>query len=110
MAINSYHLAILEATDDGQFMDLADNWRTYHLLSDICDCEYSFDCDSDLEVSVNEAAKHEPLNEQKPSVPKLYVPVTRKVSPRTWKNSSNPECKVSLTDETVGLPEDHVYF
>lgn len=76
MAINSYHLAILEATDDGAHMDLADCWRTYHIVSDMCDCELEIDEDLPGRVRPNET-----LAAARPGAPKiLYVPVTRKVT------------------------------
>jgi hypothetical protein len=91
MAMNLYHLAILEATDDGQFMELADCWRSFHLTSEIKDCECDF---------FNRAQRQKRISDLSPAggvghLKKLYVPVTR---------------KVSLTNETFGLPNDHVYF
>ena len=106
MVINSYHLAILEASDDGQHMDLADCWRTYHIVSDMCDCE--LEIDEDLPGRGRDQAT---APGGRPGVPKkLYVPVTRKVTDTDDSKRSKSECKDSLTNETVGLPEDHVYF
>lgn len=107
--MNTYHLAINTATSNGRFMEMGDLWRNYHPFSNMADNDYqksAIDCGLDR----SEARKNDERRNGQTDENKLYVPVTRKVSPRTWKNSSNPGCKVSLTDESFDLPEDHVYF
>lgn len=92
--MNSYHLAILDATDNGKFPELGDLWRNYHPTSVLSDSEYYYE----------EACRFEPTtleeaitgsNLQK----RLYVPVTRKVSDTDDTKAAHLTCKVILTTE-----------
>lgn len=89
--MNSYHQAILEATSNGKYPEYSDLWRCYHPTAMMLDSDYClFTIPSRLEPTTAEEA----ATVQK-SQKRLYVPVTRKVSPRSWKKSINPVCKVS---------------
>ena len=93
---NSYFLAILKATDNGKFPEYSDLWRCYHPTAMMLDSDYClFTIPSRLEPTTEEEAT---TVQKSPKI--LYVPVTRKVSPRTWTKASNSPCKVSDTDDT----------
>ena len=50
--MNSYHLAILEATDNGKFPELGDCWRSYHPEAIMSDSDYQYLTDTtDLAVT-----------------------------------------------------------
>ncbi|MBA3754952.1 MAG: hypothetical protein H0X02_01395 [Nitrosomonas sp.] len=73
--MNSYHLAILEAKNNGKFHELGDLWRNYHPTSVLSDSEYYYE----------EACRFEPTTLEEAitgssSSKRLYVPVTRKVT------------------------------
>ena len=38
--MNSYHLAINQATNNGQFPELGDTWRNYHPEAVLSDSDY----------------------------------------------------------------------
>lgn len=38
--MNSYHLAILQASNNGQFPELGDTWRNYHPEAVLSDSDY----------------------------------------------------------------------
>ena len=38
--MNSYHLAILQATDNGKFPELGDCWRNFHPEAILSDSDY----------------------------------------------------------------------
>ncbi|QOJ19395.1 MAG: hypothetical protein HRU77_01000 [Gammaproteobacteria bacterium] len=38
--MNSYHLAILQATNNGRFPELGDTWRNYHPEAVLSDSDY----------------------------------------------------------------------
>ncbi|PTQ76485.1 hypothetical protein C8R26_11778 [Nitrosomonas oligotropha] len=38
--MNSFHLAILQATNNGQFPELGDCWRNYHPEAVLSDSDY----------------------------------------------------------------------
>ncbi len=78
--MNSYHQAILEATNNGKFPELGDFWRNYHPDSVLSDCEYFYEDACRFEPTTSEEARTGCGLKKI-----LYVPVTR---------------KVSLTDET----------
>ena len=74
--MNSYHLAILQATDNSKFPEYSDLWRCYHPTALMLDSDYCLFSDSSrLEPTTSEEATTG-SNSQK----RLYVPVTRKVS------------------------------
>jgi hypothetical protein len=80
--MNSYHQAILEATNNGKFPELGDLWRNYHPTSVLSDSEYYYE----------EACRFEPTTSEEAITgshlqKRLYVPVTRKVSSRSRKNA-----------------------
>ncbi len=81
--MNSYHLAILEATSNGKFPELSDFWRNYHPTSVLSDSEYFYDdaCRFSTTTQEEEGTGH---GLQKI----LYVPVTRKVILTTEKKAN----------------------
>lgn len=78
--MNSYHLAILQATSNNKFPELGDLWRNYHPESVLSDSDYYFDNACRFSTT-----KYEEEITGRNLQKILYVPVTR---------------KVSLTDET----------
>ncbi len=77
--MNSYHLAILQATSNGVYPELCDAWRTFHKSSPWIDNDLQIKKivrDSGGSKSTRNEEIFEPLKSQKI----LYVPVTRKVS------------------------------
>lgn len=115
---NSYFRAILKVTGNGKYPELADCWRSYHPFSYIFDSDYSSFTDScffspshallyssDSEILDSDSGRilttrHEEEKPARVSPKKLYVPVTRKVSPPAWKNPSFLTCKVTDTDDS----------
>jgi hypothetical protein len=77
--MNSYHLAIICATSNGEFPEMGDLWRTFHSFSSMNDNEYFIpgfeQCLVGSEVRRNDELKNDQTEEKI-----LYVPVTRKVS------------------------------
>lgn len=89
--MNSYFKAIQQATSNGKFPELDDLWRVYHVSAILLDSDY---CLFTQKSTVAPTTKEE-AGTVRELQKILYVPVTRKVSPRTWKKS---------------LPANHVYF
>lgn len=109
MVKNSYHVAILAATNNERFMDLVDLWRSYHPFSNMADNDYQksiIDCGLDR----SGARKYDERRNGQTVEKKLYVPVTRKVT--VTDDSFTPKLKSKLSAEvwTNALPNDHVYF
>lgn len=92
--MNSYHLAILQASNFGKFPELGDVWRNFHPDSVVSDCEYFYEDSCRFEPTTSEEAI---TGYRLQKI--LYVPVTRKVSPPTWTKASKSTCKVILTTE-----------
>ena len=92
---NSYFRAILEVTSNGTLPEYSDLWRSYHPTALMLDSDYCLFTD---------AGRFEPTTSEEAitgqgSQKILYVPVTRKVSSRSRKNSGNIAGKVILTTE-----------
>ncbi len=84
--MNTYHLAINTATSYGKFTEMGDLWRNYHSFSSMTDNDYQkSDIDSGLDRS--EVRRYDERRNGQTNEKKLYVPVTRKVSPVDRKNS-----------------------
>ncbi|MBK8605022.1 MAG: hypothetical protein IPN87_18855 [Saprospiraceae bacterium] len=93
---NSYFRALSKVTSTGKFPEYSDLWRCYHPTALMLDSDYCLFTNSDrLEPTTSEEARTGQSFQKR-----LYVPVTRKVSPLERKKAANLKCKVSLTDET----------
>lgn len=102
---NSYFRAISKVTTNGKFPEYSDLWRCYHPTALMLDSDYCLFANSGrLETTTTEEA-----TTGRESQKRLYVPVTRKVSPPTWKKAPNSPCKVSLTDETKEQKKTYEY-
>lgn len=44
--MNSYHLAIIQATDNSKFPELGDCWRSYHPDAIMSDSDYQYITDT----------------------------------------------------------------
>lgn len=102
--MNSYHQAILEATNNGKFPELGDLWRNYHPTSVLSDSEYYYEEACRFELTTKEEAITG-SNAQK----RLYVPVTRKVSLTDETKAQKSTCKVSDTDDTKKPSVERVF-
>lgn len=132
--MNTYFAAILKATDNGKFPELTDCWRNYHPEAILSDSDYPVLTDSnDMSVCVGECERLGSLlfvqvRSRLLSTPRrpvgasvkvrpdggrgskvLYVPVTRKVSPRTWTKPSNSPCKVISVDRKKDHKKSYEY-
>ncbi|SOD19541.1 hypothetical protein [Nitrosomonas ureae] len=94
---NSYFRAILEVTNNGTLPEYSDLWRSYHPTALMLDSDYCLFTEPDrFEPTTSEEA----ITGQD-SQKILYVPVRRKVSPRTWTKATNRTGKVSSKIRTI---------
>lgn len=74
---NSYFRALSKVTSNGKFPEYSDLWRCYHPTALMLDSDYCLFANSGrLETTTSEEA-----TTGRESQKRLYVPVTRKVSP-----------------------------
>lgn len=87
--MNSFHLAILQATNFGKFPELGDGWRNFHPDSVLSDCEYFYEDACRFEpTTLKEARTGYGLQKI------LYVPVTRKVTDTD--DSKTPKMQIGM--------------
>jgi len=80
---NSYFRAISKVTSNGKFPEYSDLWRCYHPTALMLDSDYCLFADSSRFSTTTQEEETTGSAPQK----RLYVPVTRKVSPLERKNA-----------------------
>lgn len=101
---NSYFQAISKVTTNGKFPEYSDLWRCYHPTALMLDSDYCLFANSGrFEESSTTRRNDEAEGEAKTGrgfQKRLYVPVTRKVSPLERKKAANLKYKSTKTDRT----------